>query len=72
MRKVTDKKEIKQIIGDWPTVQIKSNYVLGSNKIELQYGNQSVLFESDNKKDVAYIAMECHAISNDQYALILK
>ncbi|GLO66168.1 hypothetical protein [Oceanobacillus kimchii] len=67
MKIVTDIKEMKKYIGDWPTVQIYSEYEMGSNQIKLKYDNKQVIFQSNNIKDVAYIALECHAITNNQY-----
>lgn len=65
---ITDKKEIIKVIGDWTTTHIDSKYELGSNKIELQYKGQRVLYKNEDIKNVAYIALQCHAINNKQYA----
>lgn len=72
METITNKKDIIRKIGNWETNRITSNYELGSDNIELVYNNQKVIFASDNIKDVAYIALECHAINNNQYAKITQ
>lgn len=69
---ITDKKEIIEYIGGWNTDFIYSEYELGSEKIYLKYVDDEVIFKSDNIKDVAYIALECHAIAGRQYADILN
>lgn len=64
MEIITDKKELLKVIGNWSTNHIQSKYSVGSNSIELSYNNKQLKFQSDNIKDVAYIALECHAINN--------
>lgn len=68
MKTVATKKEMVKEIEHWTTDRIQSDYIVGSNRIEVTYNGKSVAFESDSVKDVAYIALECHAINNKQYA----
>lgn len=72
MKVITIKKELINKIGNWKTNKISSNYEVGSNRIELSYNNEKIMFVSDNIKDVAYIALECHAINNKQYAKLTE
>lgn len=71
MQIITDKKELINIIGDWTTAHVYTDYKLGSNEIYLKYGNNEIVFQSDNVASVAYIALQCHAITNNQYGQVL-
>jgi hypothetical protein len=71
MEVITNKKDLIKIIGDWETNNIQSDYEIGSNKIALSYKDRKVAFISDDVTGVAYIALQCHSINNNQYSKIL-
>ena len=71
MKIITDKKELIKTIGDWTTVHIYSEYEMGSNQIKLKYNGNEVMFINDDIKYVAYIAAQCHAITNRQYGTLI-
>lgn len=67
IKTITNKKELLNNIGNWPTVMTTVSYELGKHEITLKYNGQIVLFKSDNQKFPAFIAAQFHEITNKQY-----
>ena len=64
---LTNKKQVLNMVGNWSTANVSVFYEFANNEITLKYNGQTVLYKSNNIKDVGYIALEFGSIGNEQY-----
>lgn len=64
VRTVHTYKELLAVAGYWTTVEIKNDYITGSDHFTLTYHGKSVMYQNDDIQNVASISSLYNGISN--------
>lgn len=67
MKTVNNYKDLKDIAGEWATVNIKNNYILGANNFIIEYEGQKICYQNNDILDVAGKALSYNGLSNSEY-----
>jgi len=65
-------KELLDIAGSWPTVQIRNDYVSGAKSFTITYSGKSVTFQNEDVKKVAACAHNYNGLKHYDYIKFLN
>jgi len=69
MKKIINKKVFYDLVKNWTTTHVNTQYELGSDRLIAEYNGQKVMF-INNPITVAFYASQLNGLSSDGYSYV--